>query len=100
MKNLIIDFIRQIANKDMEVARGVLLAGRVGLISPVDSDLLCDMSASTGATRFGLKTYGLMNATSIQGLHGSLSGPRVIIFNEPIVEALCLVNPGQCCFFL
>lgn len=39
-KNLIVDFIREISNKDMEVVAGILLVLLVGLICPVDADFL------------------------------------------------------------
>jgi hypothetical protein len=39
-EDLIVDLVRQITHKDVEVARGVFLAGRIGLIGPVDSDFL------------------------------------------------------------
>ena len=39
-QDLIIDFIGQIANKDVEVVRCVFLVGGVGLVGPVDADFL------------------------------------------------------------
>lgn len=39
-ENFIIDFIRQIADEDMKMVRSVLLVGAVGLIGPVDANLL------------------------------------------------------------
>lgn len=39
-ENLVVDLVRQIAHKDVEVTRGVLLACRVRLVGPVDPDFL------------------------------------------------------------
>jgi len=39
-KNFIIDFVREIADKDMKVIRGIFLIGGVGLVGPVDADFL------------------------------------------------------------
>jgi hypothetical protein len=39
-KNLIIDFIGQISDEDVEVVRSVFLVRGVGLVGPVDTDLL------------------------------------------------------------
>ena len=39
-KHLVVDFVGQIANKDVEVVRCVFLCGVVGLVSPVDADFL------------------------------------------------------------
>lgn len=39
-KDLVVDFVRQISHKDVEVVGSVLLARRVGLVRPVDADFL------------------------------------------------------------
>lgn len=73
----------------MEVVGCVLLAGGVGLVCPVDSDLLLIGQFPSGMAGLG-NAYGLMNTSSVQGLHGAFSGTRVIVLNEAIVVALCL----------
>lgn len=44
-EDLVIDFVGQVTDKDVEVARGVFLARGVGLVRPVDSDLLYGVRA-------------------------------------------------------
>lgn len=39
-QDLIVDFVAQVTNKDMEVVRGVLFVGIAGLVGPVYTDLL------------------------------------------------------------
>ena len=40
-EDLVVDLVRQVANEDVEMARGILLVRAIRLIGPVDSDLLC-----------------------------------------------------------
>lgn len=47
MENLVVDLVGQVTNEDVEVARCILLVSCVGLISPVDSNLL-QKSVSVG----------------------------------------------------
>jgi len=39
-QNLIVDLVRQISDKDVEVLRSVFFASVVGLVSPVDTNFL------------------------------------------------------------
>ena len=39
-KDLIVDFVGQVADEDVEVAGGVFLGGIIGLVGPVDTDFL------------------------------------------------------------
>ena len=39
-ENLIVDFVGQVANEDVEVARGILLARGIRLVGPVDANFL------------------------------------------------------------
>lgn len=39
-QHLVVDFIAQVADEDVEVVRGILLVGAVGLVGPVDADFL------------------------------------------------------------
>jgi hypothetical protein len=71
-KNLIVDFVREITNKDVEVVRGVLLGDSVRLVRPVHADLL------------------LVDATAIESCHCALCGTGVVVFNETVVVALGL----------
>lgn len=61
-KHLIIDLIGQIANEDVEVVRGILLRGVVGLVSPVDADFLYRSALtpirSVTGPRCHLRCYG------------------------------------------
>jgi hypothetical protein len=41
-KDLVVDFVRQVANEDVEVVGCVLLRGVVRLIGPVDADFLLE----------------------------------------------------------
>lgn len=40
LQDLVVDFIAQISNEDVEVVRGVFFVGAVGLVGPVDADFL------------------------------------------------------------
>lgn len=40
MEDIIVDLVGKVANEDVEVVGGVLLGRGVGLIGPVDSNLL------------------------------------------------------------
>lgn len=75
-EDLIIDLVGKIADEDVEVVRGILLGGGVGLVSPVDANLL------------------LVDATAVEGLHGALGGTRVVVLNETVVVALGLELKG------
>ena len=80
----------------MKMTGCVFLSGSVGLVCPVHSDFLLkrkEVSVSCRASPFFLfliRTYGLMNATAIQSLHGSLSCTRIIIFDKSIIQTLAL----------
>ena len=71
-EDLIVDFVGEIADKDVEVVRGVLLGGSVRLVSPVDANLL------------------LVNATAVESLHRALGGTGVVVLNETVVVTLGL----------
>lgn len=71
-QNLVVDFIAEVANEDVEVVRGVLLGDGVGLVGPVDADLL------------------LVNAMAIEGLHGALGRTGVVVLDEAVVVTLGL----------
>ena len=44
-QDLVVDFIAQISHEDVEMVRGILLVGAVGLVSPVDANFLRQLSA-------------------------------------------------------
>ena len=71
-QNLIVDFVAKVADEDVEVVRGVLLGDSVGLVGPVDADLL------------------LVNATAIEGLHCALGRTGVVVLDETVVVTLGL----------
>lgn len=50
-KNLIVDFVGQIAHEDVEVVRRVFLGRVVGLVGPVDADFLPSVSTRAGYSR-------------------------------------------------
>jgi hypothetical protein len=54
-KNLIIDFVGEIADKDVEVVGGIFLVGGVGLVSPVDADFLYIKSEICGGPKVNCK---------------------------------------------
>ena len=72
-EDFVIDFVAEIADKDVKVIRGVFLAVGVGLIGPVDSDLL------------------LVDSSAIEGVQSTFSSAWVIILDEAIVEAFGVV---------
>ena len=43
-KNLVVNFIAKVTDKNMEMVRGVFLIGIVRLIGPINADFLCDVS--------------------------------------------------------
>jgi len=47
-ENLIVDFVREIADKDVKVVGGIFLVGGVGLVSPIDADFLYNKSEICG----------------------------------------------------
>ena len=71
-KNLIVDFVGKITNEDVEVVRGIFLVGSVRLVCPVNPDL------------------GLVDTSTVQGLHGALGRSWVIVLDESVVEAFGL----------
>lgn len=87
-EDLVVDLVGQVSNKDMEVAGGILLAGGIGLIGPVDADFLSYISPVS--LQRTLVTYGLVNTAAIEGLHGAVSSSRVVVLDEAVVEALGL----------
>lgn len=50
-QDLIIHLVAQVTNEDVEVVRGVLLAGAGGLVGPVDADFLKKVTPSAHSTR-------------------------------------------------
>lgn len=38
----------------------------------------------------GVTTHGLMNATAVEGLHGSFSGAGVVVLDKAVVHAFAL----------
>jgi hypothetical protein len=91
-KNLIIDFVGEIADKDVEVVGGIFLVGGVGLVSPVDADFLYIKSEICGGPKVNCKscTYRLVNTSAVQGLHGSFSCSRIVVFNKTVIKSLRL----------
>ena len=73
----------------MEVTRGVLLVGRIGLVRPVDPDLLMPSKQPFVDQEFR-RSYRLMDTPAIQRLHGTLCRAGVIILDETVVVALGL----------
>lgn len=66
-QNLIVDFVAKVADEDVEVVRGILLGDSVGLVGPVNADLL------------------LVDATSVEGLHCALGRTGVVVLDESVV---------------
>lgn len=93
-QDLVVDFVAKVANKDVEVVGGVLLARGVGLVSPVDADFLTILSISIRNIRVRF-SYGLVHTSSVQGLHSALGRTGIIVLNESIVVALSLSIHGQ-----
>lgn len=71
-QNFIVDFVGKIANKNVEVVRGILLGDSVRLVSPVDANLL------------------LVNAAAVKSRHSALCRTGVVVLNETVVVALGL----------
>lgn len=85
-KHLIVDFIAQISDENVEVVRRILLVCAVRLVGPVHTNFL---QRSSEAVRYyayvrGL-AYRLVDATSVERLHGPLGGARVVEFDEAVV---------------
>ena len=87
-QDLIVDLVGQIANKNMEVVRSVLLGDGIGLISPVDANFL-NLSVPA-SSRLCLFAYRLMNAPAIEGRHCTLGGSGIVVLHESIVGAFRL----------
>ena len=66
-QDLIVDLVGEIADEDVEVVGSVFLGIVVGLIRPVDADLL------------------LMNAPAVEGLHSTLGALWVVVLHEAVV---------------
>jgi hypothetical protein len=71
----------------VEVIGSVLLRGVVRLISPVDTDFLSGSDVCSH-TDLGMRAYVVVDTTAVESRHASLGRPRVIVLDEPIVEAL------------
>lgn len=90
-QDFIIDLIAQIAHENMEVVGSVLLVRVVRLVCPVHTDFLVTIRILLLFSGCGSEfTYRLMNASSVEGLHSSLSRTRIIVFNETIIQPLAL----------
>lgn len=98
-ENLIVDFVGQIADKNVVVVRGVFFARGVGLIGPINPDFLLLISSGTG--RKDEKTCLSMDMSAVESCHGALGHIRIVKFNESVVEAFGLElfksakNPSQ-----
>lgn len=89
-EDLIVDLVGKVADKDVEVVGRVFLVVVVGLVSPVDADFL-DRSACWASKGDGRdKTYRLVDASSVQGLHGSFCREGIVVLDKPVVEPLGL----------
>jgi hypothetical protein len=53
-QNLVVDLVGQVTDEDVEVVRGVLLGGVVGLVGPVDADFLAESVAGELQRRYVL----------------------------------------------
>lgn len=71
-QHLIVDLVREIADKDVEVIGRVFFSRVVGLIRPVDADLL------------------LVHTAAVERLHGAFGTLGVIVLDEAVVVALGL----------
>lgn len=69
-QGLVGDLVGQVADKDVEVARGVFLVGGVGLIGPVDADL------------------AIIDFATVHDQHGVFGGGGIVELDEAVVEAL------------
>lgn len=87
-KNLIIDFIGQISDEDVEVVRSVFLVRGIGLVGPVDTDLLGGVSNLKGSKY--RNTHSLVDTSTIQSLHGSLCCSWIVVLNKAVVKSLRL----------
>ncbi len=108
-QGVVIHLVREIADEDVEMVRRVLLVVVVGLVGPVDTDFLRsayrlapDQSTAHGIAPLILfeysretagRTYRLVDATAVEGLHGALSGTGIVVLDEAVVVALGL----NCC---
>ena len=86
-QDFVVDFITQVADEDMEVARSILLAGAVGLVCPVDTYFLRQLD-TVRRYHEQKKTYRLVDPATIQGLHSPLGRTWVVELNETVIVAL------------
>ena len=71
-KNLVVDFIAQITDEDVVVARGVFFVVGIALVGPVDLD------------------FRIVDSTTVERVHGTFSCAWVIVLDEAIVETFGL----------
>jgi hypothetical protein len=88
-ENLVINFVGEVADEDVEVARRVLLVGGVGLVRPVDPDFLLNVSNKMVKLRSSI-SYRLVHTAPIERLHSTFRGTRIVVLDEAIVVALGL----------
>jgi hypothetical protein len=86
-KDLIVDFVGQVTDEDVEVVGSILLGGVVRLISPVDANFLSE-SDHTLCLSSALRAYVVVDATAVESGHASLCRTRIIVFYKSIVETL------------
>ena len=91
MQHVIVDLVREIAYEYMVVIGGIFLACVVGLVSPVDANLLLYCQLQTSGTRTDTSAHAAMNPAAIEGLHRSIGIGGIVIFNEPIIEPFALL---------
>lgn len=95
-ENFIVHLIGEVAHKDVKVVRCILLVLVIGLVGPVDANLLRATSTINSEQTEDcrqctpLNTYSLVDTPTVQGLHGSFSGTRIVVLNKSVVEALAL----------
>jgi hypothetical protein len=86
-KDLIVDFVGQVTDEDVEVVGSILLGGVVRLISPVDANFLSE-SDHTLCLSSAIRAYVVVDATAVESGHASLCRTRIIVFYKSIVETL------------
>ena len=85
-EDFIIDFIREIADEDMEMVRGIFFVRGIGLVCPVDADLLQDCGQYLLQTDKEVRTYRLVDTSAVQSLHGAFCCSWVVVFDKAVVE--------------
>lgn len=90
-KHLIVDLVAKVANEDVKVVGGVFFVGAVGLICPIDTDLLSKCQLVDGHL-WSDETHSLMDASAIESLHCAFRRSRIVVFNESVIKTLALVN--------